>query len=1137
MDQLDRCSGCGRALRGATSTPPCPVCDDHPTRMPDPAELPLIASGSSSRKAPTASSSNWESESAPSEDSLIDGLARALLPDSTDDDSYATAAPSEDSTEANSSRRPFDHAGPLGEAYPDIEGYKILGVLGEGGMGVVYRAIQVGLNRPVALKMIRDASVRPEHLERFRIEAQAVASLHDPNVVQIHDVGEVNGLPYFSIELLVGGTLRERLATASLPEREAAEVVAMIAQGVEAAHRAGIIHRDLKPANILFDAAGVPKVADFGLAKRLDSDGQTLAGQVMGTPSYMAPEQARGENDTVGVRADIYSIGAILYETLAGRPPFKGSNASETLLMVVYQDPVPPSRFRPRLPRDLETICMKCLAKEKERRYASAREVAEDLRRFLAGDPILARPPSTLRLARKWTRKHPVSATLAAMLVLGAVGLVSAVVLEERRVNRVWLEAVDALKSGGELRAHGDLSEARSTLVSLRDRLQRERRLAPLLARAVEELQEVEHAVDVQEAKADGIARLDRFRQLRNQALFAIAYPDESGRGADAARARDEARQALDVFPGAIPTTLEPTQRTEIETGRYQVSLALASALAKPAPGEDPKSQANQALEILDQASKSRTPGPALLLARADCLERRGDREAARDERKKAAGLTPTDAIDFLVLGQERCLEFAWDAARPALEDAIKRDASLFWAHGLLAIADLKSTQPRLEAARSELTFCLAREPRFTGLIVLRGIASTQQGQSLASLAELSPEKDRGPLLEESSRRFDDAEADFGRALELGLTEGNLAYALYTNRGVLRLQRKQNEAALADLREAIRLQPDLWSGHATLAGALRAQGKPDEAVVELGRAIALEPRRPELYFTRALTRLDRQAPPPATIEASVDDLDRASDVEEPGSRQVARYQIRRAELLLALDRPEETLKATARALQIAGDWTQAHVIRVRALMKLRDYKAVVDSCTAALVRAPASAELHQLRGLARFERGEPAEAIEDFTRALGLAIDQKDELLRLRGRCHLTLGAGKLALRDFESVLETDARDASAVAGRAEALVWLGRFREAITYSAATTLARAAAQVGGEAPARGRVAIRDARVLQARASELLAQAVDRTPAAERLAFWTGVVERDPTIRPLLRDPAMVRKLRPVAAGPAPNLEK
>ena len=284
---------------------------------------------------------------------------------------------------------------------PAIPGYEILEKLGEGGMGVVYKARQLGLNRLVALKMIRGGSqARPDHFARFRIEAEAVARLRHPNILQIYDIGEVDGLPFVSLELLEGGSLADRLAGTPQPARQAAELLMTLARAVQVAHDAGIVHRDLKPSNVLFTADGIPKITDFGLAKRLDSDSrQTETGQIMGSPSYMAPEQARGHTRDVGPAADVYALGAILYEMLTGRPPFKGETPMETVRQVIDDEVVPPSRLVPKVARDLETICLKCLNKEPSRRYASASELAEDLDRYRKGE-IDPRAPRLARRAR-----------------------------------------------------------------------------------------------------------------------------------------------------------------------------------------------------------------------------------------------------------------------------------------------------------------------------------------------------------------------------------------------------------------------------------------------------------------------------------------------------------------------------------------------------------------------------------------------------------------------------------------------------------------------------------------------------------------------------------------------------------------
>ncbi len=229
-----------------------------------------------------------------------------------------------------------------------VPGYEILGVLGRGGMGVVYQARQIRLDRLVALKMVlAGGHAGAADLARFRTEAEAVARLQHPNVVQIHEVGEHNGLPYFSLEFCAGGSLEEKLHGTPLPAREAARVVEMLARAMQAAHQQQIIHRDLKPANVLLAADGTPKITDFGLARKLDQAGQTNTGSVMGTPSYMAPEQAGGRTQEIGPTTDIYALGAILYECLTGRPPFKAATPLDTVLQVLADPPVPPTQLQP----------------------------------------------------------------------------------------------------------------------------------------------------------------------------------------------------------------------------------------------------------------------------------------------------------------------------------------------------------------------------------------------------------------------------------------------------------------------------------------------------------------------------------------------------------------------------------------------------------------------------------------------------------------------------------------------------------------------------------------------------------------------------------------------------------------------
>ncbi|HEV3436820.1 MAG TPA: serine/threonine-protein kinase, partial [Gemmata sp.] len=306
---------------------------------------------------------------------------------------------------------------------PQIPGYEVETILGSGGMGIVFRAKHMRLNRVVALKMALAGAYAGQHeRERFQREAEAVAALRHPNVVQIYDIGESAGRPYFTMEFVEGGSLAEKLQGTPLPSREAAAILATLAEAIHVAHEGGIVHRDLKPANIMLTSDGKPKITDFGLARRLGGEaGLTRTGLALGTPSYMAPEQARGRIDALGPAVDIYALGAILYELLTGRPPFRAETASETVYQLLTQDPVPPSRLNGNVPRDLETVCLQCLQKEPKRRYTSSAALADDLTRYLLGQVVAARPVGQLERAGKWIRRNKWVAGLAVATVLALV--------------------------------------------------------------------------------------------------------------------------------------------------------------------------------------------------------------------------------------------------------------------------------------------------------------------------------------------------------------------------------------------------------------------------------------------------------------------------------------------------------------------------------------------------------------------------------------------------------------------------------------------------------------------------------------------------------------------------------------------
>jgi tetratricopeptide (TPR) repeat protein len=1028
---------------------------------------------------------------------------------------------------------------------PVIAGHEILQELGRGGMGIVYKARHVRLNRLVALKMILGgAHAGAAGLARFRAEAEAVAQLQHPNIVQIYEVGEHDGRAYICLEYVDGGSLERRIRQSRTSPRAAAELLETLALTMHAAHQRGIVHRDLKPGNVLlaehsgqssllrreqtasdslppdhWSRTTVPKIADFGLAKRVDGDSsQTQSGTVLGTPSYMAPEQAAGKTHEVGPAADTYALGAILYDVLTGRPPFKAGNPIDTIRQVIDQDPVPPRQLEPRVPLDLETICLKCLQKEPASRYATAEDLATDLRRFLDDEPIRARPTPAWERAWKWGKRRPAVVALLALAAAAVVGILLFIVwhnvtlrgqleqarAEERLARRREQEALEARRLGrAEQEGHKLLDDARIA-VAARDwpgarlhltnalaTIGNEERLASLKEPAELLLKQVEAELRLDAERRDSRARRDKFGSLRDEAQFLGTLYTGMDLTANLKATRAAARQALAVYGvsadddsrPAFDSHLDEQQKAGILDDCYQLVLILAETEAQAAAGRGSAEQEKAlraAASLLAKALRFGAPSRAWHLRQSRYLRLLGDESGARRAEKAAADAAVTHDLDHFLVADELYRRGEFDEAIGEFNQVLRRKPAHFWAEYLSALCLLR--QHRAAEARAQLGACLANRPQFVWLYLLRGFA-------------------QGEL-----RAFDDAEADFQTALQMPLDD-SARYVLFVNRGVLRVREERLDDAVSDLKTAIELKPNEYQAYVNLAQAYRRQKKLDPALEQLNRAVALEPSLAQVYRLRARLSLERKE-----FAQALKDFDEAILREDADGPPLADDHVERGRLLLHLGKPADALAAFDEALRRRKDHLPAWRLRAEALFDLGRYRESVEAFDRYLDAGKPLESVYRGRGLARAELGQYPGAIEDYTRALELR--PTSEVQAYRGWAHLVCEAPKLALRDFELAIELDAKNGDAYNGRAFVLASQGKTREA---------ARDAEEAVRQGPKSPRLLYNAARVHalcgganEPRAVELIGRAVEMLPGSERPAFWEKYVRADPVLDVLRR---------------------
>jgi serine/threonine-protein kinase len=744
--------------------------------------------------------------------------------------------------------------------------YEVLEDLARGGMGVVYRARQRCLNRLVALKVIRAGEwASAEEVRRFRNEAETVALLDHPHVVPVYEVGEQAGHLYFSMKLVEGGSLAQHLDRYRDDPKAAARLLATVARAVHHAHQRGVLHRDLKPSNVLLDEQCQPHVTDFGLARRVEADSSlTQSGAIVGTPSYLAPEQTTGQKGAMTTATDVYGLGAVLYALLTGRPPFQAENVLETLVQVREREPQPPRTANRRVDRDLETICLKCLAKEPQRRYASALALAEDLDRFLAGKPIQARPVGPWERGIKWARRRPLAVAVGG-LVLAVLLLGGAILVREAWQRAAVERAVEtALECADLLREQERYQEALEILTVAEGQLEG-RQLGALRERIRLRKRDVDVLMRLEEARLHPSAgSKEGFDFAGADRVYSEAF---TWYGLDVT-AQDPEEAARRVRASAVCTRLIAAldnwafMRDKLREGggarlRVVADLADDDSWRRQMRGAAGRRD-RAALERLAEEGALRQP-PTNLVLLAGALRVAKGGESAERLLRRAQAKHPEDFWINFTLAATLAAKARSD---PAERARFLQTALALRPHSPAAYINLGNAlkdQGKFAEAEAKYRRAIELRPDFAAAYANLGIALDDQGKPVEAEAayrraiELKPDYavayyNLGIGLQDQGKSAE-AEAVYRKALQLKPD----APQVHTHLGVaLRSQRKLTEAEAAH-RKAIELKPDYADAHSNLGAVLSDQGKLPDAVAAYRKAIELQPNDATANYNLAST--------------------------------------------------------------------------------------------------------------------------------------------------------------------------------------------------------------------------------------------------------------------------------------------
>ena len=741
-----------------------------------------------------------------------------------------------------------------GVGLPRVPGYKVFGVLARGGMGVIFQARHLKLNRIVALKMLlAGAYASPLELARFRREAEAVAALRHPHIVQVYDVGDLDGHPYFTMEFVEGGSLAQQLDKNRPTVRQAAEMVATMACAMQFAHKSGIIHRDLKPANILLTADGTPKITDFGLARIQGGTEFTLSGARLGTPSYMAPEQALGMTSALGPAVDVYSLGAVLYELLTGRPPFQGETVADIERQVIAEEAKLPSYLNANVPRNLDTICLKCLSKKPARRYASAQDLADDLHRYLDGLPVLARPVGALERGAKWVRRRPALAALMLMLLVtlaAAVG--TSIWLQQQRSSRQAFARhiiEEGIPRAYELAHQEQWQDARKHLGNVRSHLPYadSDELKQRIARAQQDIGFAEQLERIRESHTYSVTESHALWQMVKQdwgkeytEAFAQAQIDIN----DVETAVATIRASKIQGPIVAALDLWALAAFHEKNDSLQAQLLRIARLADPDAFwrnrfRDPNAwgDAHKLVQLADDAATVPTPPAAHQLAIVSlCLHKADSSFDALSFIQKAQRSRPRDRWLTWELGValERLGRYPEAATYFRIVLAQRPDNPWILDHMSLALCNAHEIQDAIALSR----LALDREPNNVVLRQHLAVTLLQDKQFDEAQSEcrriLKTDPNNAPATFVIAAAFSNS----GRPLEalplyrraLEIDPHYVLAGYYLGLDLLQL-RRFDEAEVA-FQQVVQISPFYWPGHLGLSRTALRLGKHDESVAE-----------------------------------------------------------------------------------------------------------------------------------------------------------------------------------------------------------------------------------------------------------------------------------------------------------------